>query len=146
MGYVQTPEGMSATGAGMAFGPPQGTLQGFTQPMGFNYGPQQGVFNGWNTQGSMVKNSSGTGSSTQPQFGSQDSFNYVSGSQQGNCGTGQGKSVSSLTAGNSLSSANLVRTATVLQTAKVRVKSPGGWILATLLYDSGCDRSYIAST
>ena len=146
MGYVQTPEGMPAPGAGMAFGPPQGTLHGFTQPMGFSYGPQQGVFNGWTTQGSMVKSSSGTGSSSQPQAGSQDSFNYVSGFQQGNCGTGQGKSGSSLTAGNSLGSANLVRTATVLQTAKVRVKSPGGWILATLLYDSGCDRSYIAST
>ena len=38
MGYVQTPEGMPAPGAGMAYGPPQGTLHVFTRPIGFNYG------------------------------------------------------------------------------------------------------------
>ena len=140
MGYVQAPEWKPAPGAGMAYGPPQATFYGSAQPTDFQYGPQS-TFNGWSNQGRIANN---TGSSTQPQSGSQGSFNNVLGAQQTN---GEiGKHGSSLTAGTSLSSANLVRTATVLQTAKVRVKSPGGWILATLLYDSGCDRSYIAST
>ena len=135
MGYVQTSEWNPAIGAGMAYG----TSYGSAQPIGSHYGPPQGA-NGWSTQGNIA-NHSRTGSATQPQPGSQGSFNHILGAQ----GNVSNKDGSSLAAGSSSYSANTSRS-TVLQTARVRVKSPGGWIVATLLYDSGCDRSYIGSS
>ena len=140
MGYVQPSEWTPATGAGMAYS----TTYGSAQHTGFNNGPPQGA-NSWSTTGNIANHVSRTGSATPRQLGSQGSYNHTLGVQQGNI-PGQDRGGSSLAAGSSSKSADTVSRATVLQTAKVRVKSPQGWLVATLLYDSGCDRSYIGSS
>ena len=46
----------------------------------------------------------------------------------------------------SLITSNIGNTATVLQTAKVIVKTPSGQVQATVLFDSAADRSYVTSS
>ena len=106
-------------GNGMAYGPSQGTAQGAPQQSGYSFVPQQ-----------------------------QGGFNFVPVPQQGSepHNTGASNLPQPNQPGPALASANLSSTATVLQTAKVYVKSPGGWVLATLLFDSGSDRTYVSSS
>ena len=136
MGYVRPSEWTPAPGAGMAYGSAQHT--------GSNNGLPQGA-NSWSNPGYIANHVSRAGSATPRQLGSQGGFNHPLGAPQGNI-PGQDKGGSSLAAGSASKSAETVNRATVLQTARVRVKSPEGWIVATLLYDSGCDRSYIGSS
>ena len=114
---------------GSAFGPTQAATQGVRQASNGPQGPTQGVSIG--PPAAVVSGSLTQGTRTQP----------VNGTQATNL-----SSVALSDVETSLVTPNLGSTATVLQTAKVYIKTLNGHALATVLFDSAADRTYVSSS
>ena len=115
---------------GSSYGSTQAATQGFRKACNAQHGPTQGVSVG-PTPAAVVSGGVTQETRTQP----------VKGNQATNL-----TNVALTDVDTSLVTPNLSTTATVLQTAKIYIKTSTGQVLATVLFDSASDRTYVSST